>query len=427
MDTRDGTGVAAGLRPPGSSTDLHIDVPANATSVVLNATITESVDAGYVQLFPTGSGVPGSSSNLNVPGPGATIANLVIVPLGSNHSVTFFNHAGGHLVADLFGYFVPAASPSSGRLVTLPAPDRVLDTRDPLQVPIANPGDVRDCGDFTTWAAANVWFWTYHRHGDPAALDPDGNEIPCETLPGNPGHRVVPADLFKMGARTEYRLPILTSATPDGGVVPAGATGVVMNVTAVETVEPGFLQVFNDPAMKGKSSNLNYTPNDIAPNLVIAPIGADGSVTLYTHTAAHVVVDVIGYFTGSNSPASTQGLYVPFTPRRLIDTRQTGGRLAQSGQSDVDLAGLSGVSPSAMSGMFLNVTLVDSVDAGYLQVFPKGLSTPGASSSVNVTGPHQIRPNAVITGHNAGQVTVFDHAGGDFIFDAAGYFTAAPS
>jgi hypothetical protein len=44
---------------------------------------------------------------------------------------------------------------------------------------------------------------------------------------------------------------------------------------------------------------------------------------------------------------------------------------------------------------------------------------------VSVTGPGQIRPNAVITGHNAGQVTVFDHAGGHFIFDAAGYFTTA--
>jgi hypothetical protein len=46
---------------------------------------------------------------------------------------------------------------------------------------------------------------------------------------------------------------------------------------------------------------------------------------------------------------------------------------------------------------------------------------------VNVTGPGQIRPNAAITGHNAGQVTVFDHAGGHFIFDAAGYFTTAPT
>jgi len=196
-----------------------------------------------------------------------------------------------------------------------------------------------------------------------------------------------------------------------------------MNVTAVETAEPGFVQVYNDPAMQAKSSNLNYVTHDIAPNLVIAPIAGDGSVTIYTHSAAHVVVDVIGYFTGSNSAASTEGLFVPFTPHRLIDTRLVGGPLQVKTQRDIDLAGLAGIGPSAMSAMFMNVTLVDSIDAGYLQVFPTGLSTPGASSSVNVTGPGQIRPNAVITGHNSGMVSVFDHAGGNFIFDAAGYFT----
>ena len=423
MDTRDGTGVPAGLRPRESGIDLHIDVPADATAVVLNVTITESIAAGYLQVFPTGGGVPGASSNLNVPGPGATIANLVIVPIGDNDSVTLYSHAGGHLVADLFGYFVPAGRSAAGRFEALRAPHRVLDTRDPLRVPIDNPGDARDCGDFPTWADANAWFWTYRRHGDPAGLDADGNEMPCETLPGNTGQRTVPADLFKLGQGGQYRLPVLASATPGGGVVPPGATAVVMNVTAVETAAPGFVQVFNDPAMKGKSSNLNFTTNDIAPNLVIVPIGPDGAVTMYAHSASHVVVDVIGFFTGSNSPTSTAGLYVPFTPRRLIDTRDRNEPLPIQGQRDVGLAALLGVSPGAMAAAFVNVTLVDSLQAGYLQVFPTGLSTPGATSSVNVTDAGQIRPTAVITAHNGGQVSVFDHAGGHFIFDAAGYFS----
>jgi hypothetical protein len=168
MDTRDSTGVAAGLRRPGSSTVLKVagadGVPANATAVVLNATITQSVKAGYVQLFPTGEGTPGASSNLNVPGPGVTIANLVIVPVGANGRVTFFNHAGGHLLADLFGYFVGADSSSAGRFIGLDAPVRELDTRVPRKVPIIDPGDVKNCGDFSTWDQANRWFWTYRRH-----------------------------------------------------------------------------------------------------------------------------------------------------------------------------------------------------------------------------------------------------------------------
>ena len=426
MDTRDGTGVSAGFREPGSSVDLALDVPADATAVVLNTTITESADAGYVQVYPTGNGTPGASSNLNVPGPGSTIANLVIVPVGGNRSVTFFTHAGGHLVADLFGYFVPAGSSTSGRLVSLPAPDRVLDTRDPLEVPNAPPqGTLPTCSNFGSWAEANDWFWTYKRHGDPAQLDDDQDDVPCEALPGNPGHSVVAVDLFKLERGGTFRLPILTTATPSGGVIPPGATSVVMNVTVVESEEPGYAQVYTEDTAKGRWSNLNFGIGDIAPNLVVAPIGADGSVTIYAHSAAHVVVDVIGYFTGGNSELSSQGLFVSFSPLRLIDSREHGDPLPAKASRDFDVALMAGIHPGAMSAMFINATIVDSLDAGYMQLFPTGLSTPGASSSVNVTGPNQVRPNAVISGLNSGWMSMYLHAGGHFIFDAAGYFTTA--
>jgi hypothetical protein len=346
------------------------------------------------------------------------------VPIGQAGSVTFFNHAGGHLVADLFGYFVPSGGSTSGRFVSLPAPQRELDTRDPLQVPVDSPGDVRNCTDFATWRDANNWFWTYRRLGDPGQLDDDHDDIPCETLSGSSTTPVVPVDLLKLADGATFRLPILTTATPSGGVVPAGASAVVMNVTAVETAAPGFVQIYNDDAVKGQSSNLNFTANDISPNLVVVPIGPDGSIKIFTHGASHVVVDVIGYFTGTNSPASTQGLFVPFRPDRLLDTREIGGPLPVQTLRDVDVAALSGLDASVMSGMFMNATIVDSLDAGYIQVYPAGLSTPGASSNGNVTAPNRIRGNAVISGVNGGRVSVFLHSGGHFIIDAAGYFTS---
>lgn len=50
-----------------------------------------------------------------------------------------------------------------------------------------NPGDVVNCGDFTTWEDANDWFWTHHpHHGDVARLDGDGDLIPCSSLAGAP-------------------------------------------------------------------------------------------------------------------------------------------------------------------------------------------------------------------------------------------------
>jgi hypothetical protein len=300
----------------------------------------------------------------------------------------------------------------------------VLDTRDPLKVPIANPGNAVNCGDFANWNEANNWYWTYKRYGDPAQLDGDDDNVPCETLPGNPGHPVVPADLFKLGSGSTFRLPVLTNASPPGGVIPTGASAVVMNVTAVNSVAAGFLEVFNNDADTAKSSNLNYSTNVVAPNLVVAPIGGEGTVKIYVHASTHVIVDVIGFFTGSNSTASAQGLFVPFSPDRLIDTRDMGGPLAPGTLRDVNAANLAGLDSSLMSAMVMNATIVDSAAAGFLQVYATGTSSPGASSTTNVMGAGQFRPNAVITGLTNGNVSVYTSAGGHFILDAAGYFTS---
>jgi putative cell wall-binding protein len=52
---------------------------------------------------------------------------------------------------------------------------------------VLNPGDTKNCSDFATWQQANEWFRTYYpEYGDVANLDADGNQIPCESLPGAP-------------------------------------------------------------------------------------------------------------------------------------------------------------------------------------------------------------------------------------------------
>ena len=50
-----------------------------------------------------------------------------------------------------------------------------------------NPGDTKNCLDFETYQEAKTWFDTYYPHyGDVAGLDGDGDEEPCESLPGGP-------------------------------------------------------------------------------------------------------------------------------------------------------------------------------------------------------------------------------------------------
>ena len=96
----------------------------------------------------------------------------------------------------------------------------MLDTRDPAQVPINNPGNVVNCNNFATWADANLWFQTYVRFGDPAELDGNDDGVPCESLPGNPGHPVTYPNLYMLGNGGIFRLPITTTASPPAAWFP---------------------------------------------------------------------------------------------------------------------------------------------------------------------------------------------------------------
>ncbi len=52
---------------------------------------------------------------------------------------------------------------------------------------LANPGNTKNCSDFSTYTEAKEWFDTYFPlYGDVARLDNNGDGEPCESLPGGP-------------------------------------------------------------------------------------------------------------------------------------------------------------------------------------------------------------------------------------------------
>lgn len=97
----------------------HDDVGA----VVVNITGTDTLGAGYVTAWASGTDQP-ATSNLNLERAGQTAANLAIVPVGRDGYIRLFTQSGGHLVVDAFGWF------SKTSILQLTAvPLRVLDTR----------------------------------------------------------------------------------------------------------------------------------------------------------------------------------------------------------------------------------------------------------------------------------------------------------
>ncbi len=82
------------------------------------------------------------------------------------------------------------------------------------------------------------------------------------------------------------------------GQVPAtGVQGVALNVTSVCATEQTFFTAWAAGSPQPFTSSLNVGPGDVVPGLVVAPVGADGSVTVYnSNGSSHLVVDVVGYF-----------------------------------------------------------------------------------------------------------------------------------
>jgi len=107
LDTRSALGGTAG--PVGTATfDLKVtgkaDVPTSgATAVVLNITATETAANSHLTIWPTGQPKP-TVSNVNFAA-GQTVANLVVVKLGTNGSISIANNAGTtQVIADVAGW-----------------------------------------------------------------------------------------------------------------------------------------------------------------------------------------------------------------------------------------------------------------------------------------------------------------------------------
>ena len=78
--------------------------------------------------------------------------------------------------------------------------------------------------------------------------------------------------------------------------IPADAVGVVMNVTATNTTDAGFLTVFPTGAARPTTSNLNFVPGQSVPNLVMSKLGG-GAVSIYNFAGStDVIADVVGWY-----------------------------------------------------------------------------------------------------------------------------------
>jgi hypothetical protein len=130
LDTRNGTGGLSGpFTNHAARTFTVAGVPAGATAVTGNLTVTGQTSSGYLFIGPVATNNP-TSSTLNFP-VGDDRANAVTVQLGGGGtlSITFVAPSNGpsvHAIFDVTGYFTPDTTGATYHAIT---PTRALDTR----------------------------------------------------------------------------------------------------------------------------------------------------------------------------------------------------------------------------------------------------------------------------------------------------------
>ena len=166
-------------------------------------------------------------------------------------------------------------------------------------------------------------------------------------------------------------------------------------------------QVFQKTLQASPGGPFSSTENLATP----VTIQADSTYTVsfYCGPGSSVFGCTIGYLPPTQS-------FVPFTGTpRVLDTRG-GARLAPGEERVVDL----GI-PGARTAL-INLTITQTIDAGYVAVFRADIAFPN-SSSINWSGPNQTLANGVITAVDAtGKIKL---RGGDgsthVIIDRIGY------
>ncbi|HEY7627191.1 MAG TPA: hypothetical protein VH761_08985, partial [Ilumatobacteraceae bacterium] len=147
-----------------------------------------------------------------------------------------------------------------------------------------------------------------------------------------------------------------------------------------------------------------------------------GTISVFTSSAAHIIVDVMGYITNDAAPVSGAGRFVPVTPNRYYDSRTLPGAPHAAGSTvAVQLAGGALPVPIGAAGISINLTSDQAAGSGFISVYPAD-GAPPATSSLNFTAGTAVA-NASLVKLSAGALNVFVNTTTHVIIDVNGYFT----
>jgi 2',3'-cyclic-nucleotide 2'-phosphodiesterase (5'-nucleotidase family) len=343
VDTRIGLGLPKAPLQPGKEVRLDVrgkfGIAADAKSVVLNLTAVGATADGWVRAYPCGTPPTGETSNLN-PSADHIVANVAVVPLDSTGAVCFMSYQATDLVVDLQRWD-PANSDFQPVRLTRIADSRIgagiathLTPFTVVQLQVGGVNGVAadaSAAVLNLTAVAGVPGWvTAFPCGNPVPTASNVNAWPDHAIANTAftaigtGGKVclvsnITTDLvidlqgwFPAGSTYHSFSPVRALDTRDadapvtpGNVrvvpiaglygVPANASLVSVNVTAVNATGPAWVKVFPCGRSIPDASNNNTSPDRIVAASALVPIGGFGSICVAANWTTDIVVDVEGW------------------------------------------------------------------------------------------------------------------------------------
>ena len=273
-----GTGQAFEVQLLGQGGLPAVGAAADVLAVAVNITVVNPNQQGYLRVFGKGA-TEGDSSLVNFQA-GQNVPNMAIVRPGADGKIVIRLISEGtvgtaDVLIDVFGWFSTSGHANRGARLIPVGPGRIYDSRNP------------------TFGADPV-----------TAL-----EVVSVPIRG--------ADSLN---------PAVNDIVPNS----TNVVGALVNVTGVNNrgdSQATFVSVVPESPAAGQwptTSNLNLRAGQIKPNLVLVPVGADGSIRLFNERGSvDLVVDIVGYLVNGMPADTAAGRVVPLTsPFRVLDTRQ---------------------------------------------------------------------------------------------------------
>lgn len=346
---------------------LHIPV-GDAVAVALNVVVVNMASPGFLAAYPSGWAAAGQVASLNTDAPGQTRSNLVVVPVGSEGYIDVHVSAAADVVVDQVGafYAVAGSNPQFGNLEPI-APLRVVNSRTCLGI------------------------------------------VSCSGEP-------LPADAW-----TNVSFAGVTDPDDATRSIPADAVGVALSITVDQPNGRGYLTAVPANFAGARTSALNYEASQSATTLAFVALSG-GSAKFLTSQAAHLQIDVLGWFRGVHAIDDPYGQFVPTTPTRLVDTREPPGspQLAAGTPRTVDATD-AGVPLTAIAA-FVNHAAIRSAGVGEVQTAATAQTQPPAFRNLSLGAANQTRAASTVTRLHDATYTFTSTVAAHHVSDLVGYF-----